>query len=170
MCAVSCNSAAYQDVLQQAEQASPKGHTLLTKAKQWTATSGGLLEPVARGKASVGIPRAFVGCARRVAGEHRACLPAGEAHQVTLRTAAGQPVMRERVPKLVGVKLGKADLVAPVLDHLVDAARRESTLLAKPQPGIGRVRMRGTGTDVPVNVACGLGPDREAPSRGVPWR
>ena len=80
------------------------------------------------------IAGAFVGRARRVAGEHRSRLPAGEAHQVTLGTAAGQPVMRERVPELVRVKLGKPDLATPVLDHLVDAARRESTLLAEPQP------------------------------------
>jgi hypothetical protein len=65
------------------------------------------------------------------------------------------------MPKLVRVKLGKADLAAPVLDHLVDAARREATLLAEPQPQIGRARVRSAGSDVAVNVTRCLGPDRK---------
>ena len=116
------------------------------------------LEPVTWREAPVRLPRAFIGSARRVASKHCPRLPAGEAHQVTLRSAAGQPVMRERVPELMRMKLGKPDLVTPILDHLVDAARRESALLAEPEPRVGRVWVRRAGSDVPINVARGLGP------------
>jgi hypothetical protein len=132
---------------------------LTREAKQWTATSGGL-EPVARGQASM-LAGAFVSRARCVMGEHCSRLPSGEAHQVTLGTAVGEPVMRERVPELMGVKIGKPYLDPSVLDRLIDAARREPTLLAKPQPRIGRVRMCGTGADVSVNVTGSFGPDGE---------
>lgn len=107
------------------------------------------------------VPRTFVGCAGRVASEHAARLPAGEAHQVTFGAAAGEPVMGERVPELVRVKLGEPDLGAPVIDHLVSTARCESALCAQPEPWVRRARMRCAGSDVPVNVACGLGPDGE---------
>ncbi len=52
---------------------------------------------VAGGLAPVSIPRAFAGGPGRVAGEHRPRLPAGEAHQVPLGAAIGQPIVRERV-------------------------------------------------------------------------
>ena len=53
----------------------------------------------------MGIPRAFVGRARRIPSQHRPRLPSREPHQVTLRPAIGQPVMRERVPQLVRVQI-----------------------------------------------------------------
>jgi hypothetical protein len=116
------------------------------------------LEPVARGQTSVRVAGAFVCCARGVAGEHGARLPAGEAHQIALRAAAGQPIMRERVPELMRMKIGKADLGTSVLDHLVDAARRDSALLAEPAPRVGSVRMSRAGADIPVNVRAALVP------------
>jgi len=64
------------------------------------------LEPVSWGKTPMGIACAFICRASRVARQHRPRFPAREAHQVTLRAAVGQPVMRERVPKLMRVEIG----------------------------------------------------------------
>src|SRR5262249_55272451 len=118
------------------------------------------LEAVSGGEASMGVAGAFICGTGRIAGEHGSRFPASETHQVALGAAAGEPVVRERVPKLVRVKIGQTDSAAPFLDHLVDAACRQSALLAKPEPGVGCARVCGSHADVPVNVAGGLGPDR----------
>src|SRR6266568_3725762 len=86
------------------------------------------LEAISRGEASVCITCAFVCCAGRVAGEHGPCLPSCESHQVTFGPTASQPVMGERVPKLVRVEIWQADRAAALLDHLVHAARGQSAL------------------------------------------
>lgn len=84
-----------------------------------------------------------------------------KAHQVIFGAATRQPVMRERVPELVGVKIGKSNCAASILDHLVDAARCKSALLAEPEPRIGGAWVGDTHADVPVNVTSGLSADRQ---------
>lgn len=53
------------------------------------------------------------------------------------------------MPKLVGVKIGKSDHDAPVLDHLIATARKPAHL-AEPQPRIDRARMSGEDGNGPL--------------------
>jgi hypothetical protein len=99
-----------------------------------------VLEAVAGEQAAMGVAGAFVGCACCVAGKHGPRFLAGEAHRVALRAAARKPVLGERVPQLMRLKIREPGRHASVLDHLIDAARRELSLLAEPQPGLGHAR------------------------------
>lgn len=53
----------------------------------------------------MGVARAFVRGTGRVTSEHRPRLAPGQPHQIALRPAISQPVMRERVPQLVRVQI-----------------------------------------------------------------
>ena len=67
-------------------------------------------------------PRSLLRSTGTIPLNHRPAFPAGDAHQVRLVSAAGQPVMRERVTKLVWVHLiAKAGLSTSSPDHLGDA-------------------------------------------------
>ena len=63
-------------------------------------------EPVGGRQTAVGLAGAGVSGRGAVALEHRAGLPAGQAHQVRLTTALGEPLMSERVAELVWVQSG----------------------------------------------------------------
>ena len=54
----------------------------------------------------MGLAGAGVSGRGAVALEHRAGLPAGQAHQVRLATALGEPLVSERVAELVWVQSG----------------------------------------------------------------
>jgi len=62
--------------------------------------------------------------------EHLARAPTGEAHEVALLTASGEPVMGERVPELVWVKMFNPSHPGPSLNDPVDAEMRQVTLSA----------------------------------------
>ncbi len=59
------------------------------------------LQPVRRRQAAVGFTGAGVGGRGAVPLEHRAGLPASDAHEVGLGAGLGEPLMREGVPELV---------------------------------------------------------------------
>jgi hypothetical protein len=59
------------------------------------------LQPVRRRQAAVGFTGAGVGGRGAVPLEHRAGLPASDAHEVGLGAALGEPLVREGVPELV---------------------------------------------------------------------
>jgi hypothetical protein len=61
------------------------------------------LEPIGGREAAVGLTGAGVGGRGAVALQHLTRLPAGQAHQVGLAAAVGQPLMGEGVPELVGM-------------------------------------------------------------------
>jgi hypothetical protein len=70
-----------------------------------------------------------------VALQHRTGLPAGQAHQVGLPAAFGQPLMGEGVAQLVGVQPRKSGLFAAASQHLHQAPPGQPALQPKPQPG-----------------------------------
>jgi hypothetical protein len=82
----------------------------------------GLTSPRVRGRGAVAL-------------QHRAGLPAGQAHQVGLPTALGQPLMGEGVPQLVGVQARQASLLTAAPQHLHQAPSGQPALQPKPQPG-----------------------------------
>ena len=67
-----------------------------------------------------------------VALQHRTGLPAGQAHQVGLPAAFGQPLVREGVAQLVWVQAGQTSLLAAASQHLHQAPSGQPAL--QPQP------------------------------------
>jgi hypothetical protein len=63
-------------------------------------------EPVGGRQTAVGLAGAGVSGRGAIALKHRAGLPAGQAHQVRLATALGEPLVGERVAELVRVQAG----------------------------------------------------------------
>lgn len=59
----------------------------------------------------------------RIPLKHLPASPAGEPHQVALGAALSEPLVRERVTELVGVKVIEAGLLRPAARHLTDPAR-----------------------------------------------
>src|SRR4051794_16628017 len=67
--------------------------------------------------------------------DHRARSPTGEPHEVALRTAVSEPLMREGVTEQMGVDVPDTGLSSSTPQHLGDTAVGHATLPAHPQPG-----------------------------------
>ena len=79
------------------------------------------LQAVTGRQPTVRPPGAGVGGRGAVAAEHRPGPPAGQAHEVRLAAALGEPGVREGVAKLMRVQVGKAGLGTPAAKDLPDA-------------------------------------------------
>jgi hypothetical protein len=63
-------------------------------------------------------------------------LPAGQAHEVGLPAAFGQPLVGEGVAQLVRVQAGQASLLTTASQHLHQALSGQPAL--QPQPQLGQ--------------------------------
>jgi hypothetical protein len=102
------------------------------------------------GRAAISSTSALVGQARAVAPEHLRRAPAGEAHQVALLAAAGEPLVGERVSELVSVEALQAGRPAAPGDELRQSRGRQRPVLTDPE-GRG-VRARVSPPEAPVAV------------------
>ena len=75
-------------------------------------------QPVPQPGAAVRVPGALVGGAGGVPADHLPRPPPGEAHQVGLLPAGGQPAVGEGVPEQVRVESSDPGVVAAPLEHL----------------------------------------------------
>src|SRR6266566_9288764 len=82
------------------------------------------LQPVRWRHATVGFTGAGVGGRGAIALQHDAGLPAGDAHEVDLTAALGEPRVREGVPELVRTQPIDPRLLAAAANHLVEAELR----------------------------------------------
>ena len=92
--------------------------------------------------------------------QHGAGLPAGQAHQVGLPAAFGQPLVGEGVAQLVRVQAGQTSLLAAASQHLHQAPSGQPALRPKPQPGQRGVLVARPGTQVAVQGGTGLVAER----------
>jgi hypothetical protein len=106
----------------------------------------------------VGLAGAPVGGRGTVAVQHGTGAPAGQAHEVGLAAALGEPPMGEGVAELVGMQPGKARLLGTMPQHLDEAPRGEPPAEAKPQPEKCGVLVTGTDPQVPVERTAVLRP------------
>ena len=90
-------------------------------------------QPVTERALSEGFASALVGGAASVAVDHRPGAPTGQAHQVAFLAAFGEPLVRERVAKLVWMNLRDAGGDAPLLDDLRDTGAGDLAAGAEPQ-------------------------------------
>ena len=110
----------------------------------------GLAGPGVRGRSAVAL-------------QHGAGLPAGQAHQVGLPAAFGQPLVREGVAQLVWVQAGQASLLAAASQHLHQAPSGQPAVQPKPQPGQRGVLVASPGAKVAVQGGAGLVAERQRP-------
>jgi hypothetical protein len=116
----------------------------------------GLAGPGVRGRGAVAL-------------QHRAGLPAGQAHQVGLPAAFGQPLVRGGVAQLVGVQAGQTSLLAAAPQHLHQAPSGQPALQPQPQPGQRGILVTRPGAKVAVQGGAGLVAKRQR-ARGGPCR
>jgi hypothetical protein len=98
----------------------------------------------------VGLSGASVRGRGAVALQHRAGPPPGQAHQVGLSPALGEPLVGEGVTELVRVQVGQAGLATTTPQHLHQPPGRQPTKEPEPQPREGRVLVAGSHPEVPV--------------------
>ena len=91
-------------------------------------------QSVARRDTPVRLTSPLVGGTCSVPLQHRAALPAADPHQVALSPALVQPVMRERMPELLGMYVAEVRLVRAAPDHLGDARIEQPPLSTEPKP------------------------------------
>jgi hypothetical protein len=111
---------------------------------------GSVSDSVPEAKAGVSGPGSLLGSGLGVPVHHGTGLPAGQAHEVTLGTAGGQPRGRERVPKLVRMQPRQADRGAPLRDDLEHTRGGHGAVAADPQVRQRRVRVAGPHAQVAV--------------------
>src|SRR3712207_3803202 len=85
-----------------------------------------------------------------VAVDHLPRSPAGQAHQVTLVAASGEPGVGKRVPELVRVDVTDARLLSSIADGLVDAVVGHRTGATEPQFRPISIFMACAGSEIAV--------------------
>src|SRR6266498_1595723 len=121
------------------------------------------LQPVRWRHATVGFTGAGVGGRGAIALQHDAGLPAGDAHEVDLTAALGEPRVREGVPELVRTQPIDPRLLAAAANQLVEAELRQRALLAEPEVFGRGVRVLGADAKVAVERDRRLPPERQCP-------
>jgi hypothetical protein len=121
------------------------------------------LEPVPRRALPVRLPRPLVRRARPVPLQHRPRPPPGQPHQVPLLPPLRQPLVRERVPELVRVKMLQPRLGGAGLDHIAQPPHAQRPMLPQPEQRTLGVRMVSPRPQVAIQRLGRLPPERTDP-------
>jgi hypothetical protein len=112
----------------------------------------------------VGLTGAGVGGRGAVPLQHRTGPPPGQAHQVGLSPALGEPLMREGVAELMRVQVRQAGLAAATPKHLDQTPGGQAALEPQPQPRQDRVLVPGPNTKVAIEDDRRRTPERQGAS------